>query len=317
MNMKKSIILSILLSLSIMISCAPTTSSRYREGDNRGQETGMTVQDERRLTEEALPKMREDFPPAKSPELQRYVSSLGSKIVRANNLEGNPYSYDFTVVDVADVNAFAMPAGKVFVTAPLIAMASTEAELAAVIAHEVGHVVARHSAERMYAMEKAKNKTWLYAAGGAVVGAAAGYGLGVMLCAEGDKACLAKAAALGGVAGAGGGLLVQKYKFLVNSREDELEADRIGFKLAVNAGYDKNQVGKFFEKLLETEKNAGRSGNPIVKNLSDAMSTHPPSEERVKQMHEMAMNSPTAKNPTVNTADFNKARQIAAGLRKK
>lgn len=121
-----------------------------------------------------------------------------------------------------------MPAGTVFVTAPLIALASSEAELAGVVAHEIGHVVARHAAERMYAMEKAKNKTWLYAAGGAVVGAAAGIGLGVLLCDRGDAACLAKAAAIGGVVGAGGGLLAQQYTFLVNSREDEMEADRIG-----------------------------------------------------------------------------------------
>lgn len=314
--MKENIPLCVLLSFALIISCAPTNSSRYREGSNVGQETGMTVQDEQRLTEEALPKMLKDYPPAKDQELQKYVSRLGMKIVHANKLEGNPYNYDFSVVDVADINAFAMPAGKIFVTAPLIAMASNEAELAGVISHEIGHVVARHSAERMYAMEKSQNKTWLYAAGGAVVGAAVGYGVGRMLCDKGDTSCQAKAALLGGVVGGGGGLLAQKYTFLVNSREDEMEADRIGFKYAVGAGYDKNQIGKFYEKLLETEKSASKSGNAVVKSLSDAMSTHPPSEERVKQMNELAANSP-AKNGLENTPDFNRAKQIAAGLRKK
>ncbi len=314
--MKENIPLCVLLSFALIISCAPTNSSRYREGSNVGQETGMTVQDEQRLTEEALPKMLKDYPPAKDQELQKYVSRLGMKIVHANKLEGNPYNYDFSVVDVADINAFAMPAGKIFVTAPLIAMASNEAELAGVISHEIGHVVARHSAERMYAMEKSQNKTWLYAAGGAVLGAAVGYGVGRMLCDKGDTSCQAKAALLGGVVGGGGGLLAQKYTFLVNSREDEMEADRIGFKYAVGAGYDKNQIGKFYEKLLETEKSASKSGNAVVKSLSDAMSTHPPSEERVKQMNELAANSP-AKNGLENTPDFNRAKQIAAGLRKK
>lgn len=314
--MKKNITPFILISLAFIISCAPTNSSRYREGSNVGQETPMTVQDERRLTKEALPKMLKDYPPAKNQELQKYVSNLGIKIVKANKLEGNPYHYDFTVVDVVDVNAFAMPAGKIFVTAPLIAMASNEAELAGVISHEIGHVVARHSAERMYAMEKAQNKTWLYAAGGAVVGAALGYGMGRMLCDKDDTACQAKAALLGGVVGGTGGLLAQKYTFLVNSREDEMEADRIGFKYAVGAGYDKDQVGKFYEKLLETEKNARKSGNAVVKSLSDAMSTHPPSEERVEQMYELAAQSP-AKKGIANTPDFNRARQVAAGLRKK
>jgi len=172
MNMKISN--GVLILLFFITSCAPTSSSRYREGSNVGQEVGMTVKDEQRLTKEALPKMQKDFPPAKNQELQKYISDLGMKIVRANNLEGNPYHYDFTVVDVPNVNAFAMPAGKVFVTAPLIALASNEAELAGVVAHEIGHVVARHTAERMYAMEKEGKKTWLYAAGGAVVGAAVG-----------------------------------------------------------------------------------------------------------------------------------------------
>ncbi|OPY08094.1 MAG: TPR repeat-containing protein YfgC precursor [Syntrophaceae bacterium PtaB.Bin095] len=313
--MKKMIPLFVLLS-AVILSCAPATSSRYREGSNVGQDIPLTVQDERRLTEEALPKMLKDYPPAGNRELQNYVSNLGMKIVRANNLEGNPYHYEFTVVDVVAVNAFAMPAGKIFVTAPLIAMASNEAELAGVISHEIGHVVARHAAERMYAMEKAENKTWLLAGGGGIVGAAAGFGLGMLLCGDGDAACMARAALIGGALGAGGGLLVQKYTFLVNSREDEMEADRIGFRYAVGAGYDKDQVGKFYEKLLETEKKASKSGSAVLSSLADAMSTHPPSEERVKQMNELAMNSPSKKG-LVSTADFSRAKQAAAGLRKK
>ncbi|MCE5212484.1 MAG: M48 family metalloprotease, partial [Deltaproteobacteria bacterium] len=294
----------------------PTNASRYREGSNVGQETNLTVQDEQRLTKEALPKMLKDYPSAKNQELQKYISDLGIKIVKANKLEGNPYHYTFTVVDVADVNAFALPAGTIFVTAPLIAMASNEAELAGVVSHEIGHVVARHTAERMYAMEKAQNKTWMYAAGGAAVGAIVGYGLGTVLCSDGDSACKAKAALIGGAVGAGGGLLAQKYTFLVNSREDEMEADRIGFKYAVAAGYDKDQVGKFYEKLLEIEKKANKSGSTLVKNLSDAMSTHPPSEERVKQMNELAAQTPVKKSIT-DTQEFTRAKQIAAAMSKK
>jgi predicted Zn-dependent protease len=314
--MSKKISLLFILFLFIIASCAPTNSSRYREGSNVGQDTPLTVQDEQRMTKEALPKMLKDYPAANNQELQKYISSLGMKIVRANNLEGNPYHYTFTVVDVVDVNAFAMPAGTIFVTAPLIALASNEAELAGVVAHEIGHVVARHAAERMYAMEKAQNKTWVYAAGGAAVGAIVGYGLGRAICSEGDTACHAQAALLGGAVGAGGGLLAQKYTFLVNSREDEMEADRIGFKYAVAAGYNKDQVGKFYEKLLELEKSSTGSSSGMVKSLSDAMSTHPPSEERVKQMKELAAQTSQAK-ATTNTNEFGKARAIASGLSKK
>jgi predicted Zn-dependent protease len=310
--MKKILILFALL--SFVVSCAPTTSSRYREGSNVDQQVGMTVQDERRLAKEALPEMKKEYPSAKNQELQKYISNLGMKIVRANNLEGNPYNYNFTVVDVENVNAFALPAGTVFVTAPLIAMTSNEAELAGVIGHEVGHVVARHAAERMYAMEQEQNKTWLMAAGGGLLGAAAGFGLGKLLCKDGDNACLAKAALIGAAAGAGGGLLIQKFKFMANSREDELEADRIGFKLAVGAGYDKDQVGRFYEKLLEMEKKSKKGGDTITKSLADAMSTHPPSEERVQQMKEMAAAAPAGQPPLVSSAEYTRIKKIAAGL---
>jgi beta-barrel assembly-enhancing protease len=315
--MKGKAILWVLLASALMTACATTTSSRYREGSNVGQEVHLTVDDERRLTEEALPQIKKEYPRVQNPELQKYVSDLGMKIVRANNLEGNPYRYEFTVVDVDSVNAFALPAGQVFVTAPLIAMASNEAELAGVIGHEIGHVEARHAAERMYVMEKEQNKTWLYAVGGGIVGAAAGLALGALLCPGGDSVCMARAAMIGGAAGAGGGLLVQKYQFLANSREDELEADRIGFKLAVGAGYDKDQVGKFYEKLLQMEKNAQKGESPALKSLADAMSTHPPSEERVKQMNDMAANSPANARSSTMTPEFSRAKQQAAGLQKK
>jgi predicted Zn-dependent protease len=315
-HMNRKIASFFILFLVSLLSCAPSNSSRYREGSNVGQETRLTIQDEERLTQEALPQIVKDYPSAKNPELQKYISDLGMKIVRANKLEGNPYHYNFTVVDVSDVNAFAMPARTVFVTAPLIAMTSNEAELAGVLSHEIGHIVARHAAERMYIMEKAKKKTWLYAAGGAAVGAIVGYGLGKVFCKEGDTSCRTQSTLIGGAVGAGGGILAQKYTFLVNSREDEMEADRLGFKYAVAAGYDKDQVGKFYEKLLATERSANKSGSTIVKNLSDALSTHPPSEERVKQMKELAAQTFQAKS-TVNTPEFNKARQIAVTFEKK
>lgn len=313
--MKRNVLFFVLL--ATIISCAPTQSSRYREGGNVGQQAGLTVADERRLTEEALPKLKQEYPPARNPELQKYITNLGMKIVRANHLEGNPYNYNFTAVDVENVNAFALPAGTIFVTAPLIAITENEAELAGVIGHEVGHVMARHTAERMYLMEKEQNKTWLFAAGGGIVGAAAGFGLGKLLCADGDTTCLAKAAVIGAAAGAGGGLLVQKFTFMANSREDEMEADRIGFKLAVGAGYDKERVGKFYEKLLQMEKNTHKGEGVIMKNLADALSTHPPSEERVKQMKEMAANMPATKAPVISTPDYSRAKQVAAGLRKR
>jgi predicted Zn-dependent protease len=150
-----------------------------------------------------------------------------------------------------------------------------------------------------------------------LLGAALGYGLGRAICKEGDTGCLTSAATFGGAIGAVGGVMVQKYGFMANSREDEMEADRIGFRLAVNAGYDKNQVGRFYERLLEMEKKRGKEGGAILKSLSDALSTHPPSEERVKQMKDLARESPAARNVLVDTAEFKRVRGVAASWSRK
>lgn len=272
----------------LLAACASTPKTRYREGDNTGQATALTVDQEKKMTQEVLPKMRKDYPPLRDPQMQRYIASLGQKIVRANGLQGKPYNYNFTVVDVNYVNAFALPAGTVFVTTPLIAMADSEAELAGVIGHEIGHIKARHSAERMFAAQKAQKKSWLYALGGGLAGAALGYGVGNLICPPKDRECLARATTYGGAAGVGGGLLIQKYGFMANSREDEMEADRIGFRTSTKAGYDKNHVGRFYAKLLKMEENRKRGGNAITAAFADALSTHPPSRERVQQMTEMA-----------------------------
>lgn len=233
--------------------------------------------------------------------------------MRANNLDGKPYRYNFSVVDVNYVNAFALPAGTIFVTTPLIAMADSEAELAGVVGHEIGHVKARHSAERMFAAKQAQKKSWLYGLGGGLAGAALGFGVGKLICPPRDKKCLARAATYGGAAGVAGGLLIQKYGFMANSREDEMEADRIGFRTSVKAGYHKDYVGRFYAKLLKMEEQRKR-GAGMLASFADAMSTHPPSRERVTQMNQMAAEGPIRKglvSPKSFASIKAKARRIA------
>jgi predicted Zn-dependent protease len=295
----------------ILLAACATVQHRGREGDNTGQATELSVEDEKKMTQEVLPEMRKDYPALPNPELQNYMRGLGSRIVRANGLEGNPYNYNFTVVGVNQVNAFALPAGTVFVTAPLIAMAETEAELAGVVGHEVGHIKARHTAERMDKAKKEQKKSWLFGAGGGILGGAVGFGLGKLLCKEGDSGCVAKAAAAGVAAGVGGGLLIQKYVFMANSREDEMEADRVGFRTSVKSNYHKDYVGTFYTKLLKMEQEHKKNNQPLLAGLSDAMSTHPPSVERVNQMNEMAAQTSVGKSSVTSTKDFDRAKKIA------
>ena len=297
----------------LLASCASVTADRKREGNNAGQETSISVQDEVKMTKEVLPQMQKDYPAVQDRSLQLYISQLGNDLVRKNSLLGSPYQYSFTVVDVPYVNAFALPAGTVFVTAPLIEMADTEAELVGVIGHEVGHIVARHTAERMDKAKKEQNKTLLYGAGGGLLGGALGFGLGKLLCPPKDSKCMQEAVKLGAVAGVGGGLLIQKYAFMANSREDEMEADRIGFKTSVQTGYDKAYVGLFYEKLLKMEQQSKQNQNSIMKSVADAMSTHPPSKERVQQMKQMESESKVS-GRLVSSKNFDVAKKMASKI---
>lgn len=301
------------LLILLQLSCSSKTSDRYREGSNVGQKVNLSVQQEKELTKEAWKEMSKDYPAVKSPELQAYINKIGQKLVRENNLASNPYEYQFVLVDTPMVNAFALPAGKVFVTVPILAMADSEAELAGVIGHEIGHVVARHTAERMYIAKKEQGKTWLFGGLGAVIGGAAGYFLGRKLCNPNDSECKAKMTVYGIGGGATGGLLIQKYGFMKNSQEDELESDRIGFKYALKAGYDKNEIGDFYSKLLAIEKEAkAKQGGPkFLGRLADAMSTHPPSEIRVKQSNDLKAKAQNVKGGLITTDEFNRAKTEA------
>lgn len=309
----------------LLAACASVEKSRYREGDNSGQQTSMTVEDEKKMTQEVLPQMRKDYPAFKDPEAQHYLAELGNKIVRENKLIDHPYQYHFTLVDVDYVNAFALPAGEIMVTAPLLAMAETEAELAGVMGHEVGHVISRHVAERMEKEKKEQTKSILFGLGGGLLGGAAGFALGKLLCKKGDaeyKSCLQKAALYGAAAGAGGGLLIQKYTFMANSRENEMEADRVGFKTSFGAGYDKDHVGTFYAKLLEMEKKYKQGQNAALATFADALSTHPPSQERVDQMNQMAAAAKQSKEGLITTNEFQKikilvTKQLAEKPKKK
>ncbi|MEW6057281.1 MAG: M48 family metalloprotease [Bdellovibrionota bacterium] len=300
-----------LASVPFLLTACATGRHRNREGDNSGQNTEMSVQDEQRMTQEVLPQMRKDYPPIENAELQAYISDLGQRIVAANGLRANPYNYNFTVVGVNYVNAFALPAGTVMVTAPLLEMAETEAELAGVVGHEIGHIKARHTAERMDRAKKDQKKSWLFAVGGGLLGGAAGFGAGKLLCPPKDTNCLVKASAIGAAAGAGGGFLIQKYAFMANSQEDEMEADRIGFRTSVNAGFSKDHVGTFYAKLLKMEEAHKKNNVPVLSSIVDAMSTHPPSKERVAQMQQMAGEARQPSNAKVSSKSFEKAKTLA------
>jgi predicted Zn-dependent protease len=104
---------------------------------------------------------------------------------------------------------------------------------------------------------------------------------------------------------------IKKYKFMANSREDEMEADRIGFRTSVKTNYHKDHVGSFYAKLLQMEQAHKQNNVPLLSGLSDALSTHPPSVERVSQMRQMAAESQAAESAVVNTKQFDRVKRLA------
>ena len=198
-------------------------------------------------------------------------------------------------------------------------MCSNEAELAGVIGHEVGHIQARHTAERMAQAQKAQSKTWKYALGGGVAGAALGYGLGRLICRPNDHKCLQESTQTGVLIGASGGLLIQKYEFMQNSQEDELEADRIGFRTSYRAGFHKDFVGGFYQKLYEMEQQSkarhGGQSLAFLNAVQDALSTHPPSKERVQQMKALAQQTSLMNNSVISSTHFDEIKKIINKLK--
>ncbi len=179
------------------------------------------------------------------PQLQSYVSSIGMKMAKTSERPNLPWS--FQVVDDPAVNAFALPGGPIFVTRGLITAINNEAELASVIGHEIGHVTHRHAVEQISQQQVAQ----------------LGLGLGSIL-----SPTVAK---LGNVAGLGLNLLFLKY-----SRDDEAEADRLGFKYTEEHGWDVRQMVDVFQILQRMSQAQGGSGLP------EWLATHPDPGNRIQ-----------------------------------
>lgn len=159
--------------------------------------------------------------PDSSP-VTRYIQQLGNKLVQY--APGYRWPYQFHVVDMADINAFALPGGAIFVNLGTIPAAGNEAQLAGVIAHEISHVVLRHATCNL---TKQRTPGMLAGIGQIAAGVLLGGGAGA-LAAQG----------IGAVAG---------LSFLKMSRDAEKQADLLGTDMLYDAGYDPRGMAQFFE----------------------------------------------------------------------
>jgi len=194
---------------------------------------------------------REEYGVVDNAALQNYVQTMGRKLAAVShrpNLE-----WHFTVVDSSVVNAFAIPGGYVYITRGILAYLGSEAELAGVVGHEIGHVTARHTVRQMTRAELAQ----------------IGLGVGSVLSPAFGQ--------LGNLAQNGLGLL-----FLRFSRDSEREADRLGVEYAGRAAYDPREVSNFFEVLGRLSAANDRETIP------GWLSTHPDPPERVQTTRMLA-----------------------------
>lgn len=208
----------------------------------------LTVEKEKELGEEFSLQLQQYYPLVQDPFLVSYLNTVGQKLVR--NLGPQPFRYRFFILDDPTFNAFAVPGGYIFINSGLIRIMEREDELAGVLAHEITHVNQRHLAKRL---EKAK-----FANIAALIGGIAAVLLG------GSAAAPILA---GTVAGAETAML--KY-----SRDDEHEADTLGFKWLTAAGYDPRYMISVFKKMARQRWFEG-GDIPVY------LKTHPELESRM------------------------------------
>src|SRR5579862_9914804 len=195
--------------------------------------------------------MKQKLPLCNDPKIDRYLTNLGMKLVSKLDQRGAAYPWEFHCVNDKSINAFALPGGYVFVNRGAIEAADNEAQLAAVMGHELSHVTLRHGTAQATKAQFAQGAAGIF---GGIFGGSTG---GALL--------------TQGVAMGAGGLLL-RY-----SRGDETQADVSGTQVLYDNGYDPRAMSQFFEKLEAESKG---------KNPPQFLSDHPNPGNRVERVNE-------------------------------
>lgn len=247
------IIVGILIAIGSLISYFSLKQDNPVTGET--QRIKITTEQEVALGLQAAPEMAQQFGGLiNDPQTRDAVEAMGEHIVRNSDASKADYKFDFHVLaDEQTINAFALPGGQIFITAAMLKLLRTKGELAGVLSHEIGHVIARHSAEQIAKQELTQGLT-----GAAVI---ASY--------DPENPSSMRTAA---VAALIGNLVNMKF-----GREDELEADKWGVKLMAAAGYDPHAMIGVMEILRD---NAGGGRQP------EFFSTHPDPGNRIQKIQQ-------------------------------
>lgn len=222
-------------------------------------------------------KVRAQYGVYNDPALQSYVDAVGQRLARASHRAG--LQYQFLVVDSPQVNAFALPGGYIYITRGILAYLNSEAELAAVLGHEIGHVTARHSVQQLSAAT------------------AANIGVSVL------QIFVPQIRNSGGdvLLNTLGGALLSGY-----GREHELEADRLGAEYLARTGYDPQAMIKVVgvlknQELFDAEIAKAEGREPRA--YHGLFASHPDNDTRLQEVVREAAKFKSAEN-RINREEF-------------
>jgi predicted Zn-dependent protease len=235
-------------------------------------QTERTVMDERAELAEgakAHEQVLKEYGALHNPKLQAYVNDLGQKLAKQSHRAN--LKWTFTVLDSPEVNAFALPGGYVYVTRGIMAYLGSEADLAGVVGHEIGHVTARHGAQRATRQQRA---------GAGVIVATV---LGVLAEGVGFSGAAQAASQVSQAAAAG---YVANY-----SREQELQADKLGAEYLQRVNYDPRNMVDVIGVLKNQERFAIDSAKAEGRQPSEGTSwlaSHPSNDQRLADITRIA-----------------------------
>ncbi len=200
--------------------------------------------------------------------VQRYVRDIGLRMAALSERPDLPWT--FRVLDDPTVNAFALPGGFIYITRGILSHLDSEAELAGILGHEIGHVTARHSANQMSRAQLAQ----------------VGLGVGMILSET--------VRSYGGLASQSLGLLFLKF-----GRDDESQADELGIRYMTRMGYDPRELAGVMTMLSRTSQLASGGGR-----APEWLSTHPDPDNRSQSILDQVAAGDYAAATTVERASF-------------
>jgi predicted Zn-dependent protease len=244
-------IVVLLCGLALLAGCA------HNPATGRTDFVMMSEQQELAMGRSYNQQILKDNPRYADEQLQAYVQQVGERVA-AHSHRSN-LQYHFTVVDSPDINAFALPGGYIYIHRGLLAYLNSEAELAAVLGHEVGHVTARHSVQ-----QQSQSTAW------GILGQAVAIGTGVNAAAD--------------VTNVLGSVVVKGY-----GRDMELEADGLGAQYLARSGYDPQAMIEVVKVLKNQEvfarDQALKRGQAVpTSSYHGIFDSHPDNDQRLQQV---------------------------------